>query len=693
MLAAYRDRLEICRLLLEEGADPTLRDDAGNDALTLALMRGQTETAALLAGTRTPVEGSSPGAGLIEEDQKTESAGDDMVHTHEAGEGANVVEAAYEATSVSGIEQPSPDSCMQDGTSVPGLTDADEAIDLTAWQEESEAPPPANNPSCADDAAALQGALSRHVPVDTDEDWDDVPIDLPDLDHFGRRRTTFSGEEQQALRTLLLEAMRDGRVRGDRIAEVLPEGGASGDLEGQEIELGLRLALGDLGVVIDENLSAPDLPLDANEDDEERFGDSISEAIAFFQRHQSNDADPFFLYLKNLPSDRLTRDDETALGMMVERGTLEMLAAVTASPAAVAKLLSDAEAVLRGDMPAREMFDSSLGGGEPEEEASDGESDSDPDEEEQADVSPAAVHLAAELPGSLQAIIAGCRYPSADRTRLVDHLLRAGLSPGYIAELQRIAMGDDATGSTGARIKAGLDKVEAARRRLVEANLRLVIWVARKHGGLTLMDRIQEGTIGLMRAAERFDYRRGSKFSTYAIWWIKQAIIRAVADTARTIRVPVHVHDSLRKIEKVRARTFGSVRQEDDPEQIASLIEIPADRVRKLLRVPDEPIDFENCWDEVESVADGDTPSAEDICNSSDLRSLVKELLETLVERLGPRYAAVIRMRFGIDCAEHTLEEIGQIYGVTRERIRQIEAKAMRFFEHPARSRHLRGCV
>lgn len=688
ILAAARGRLDICRLLLEEGADPGIRDQEGNDALAIALSRGQAEIATLLANARVPAGKPPPGEAVPENVDDPEPSGKVPVLPPGIRDQADTPEATVERLPIPAGEQRSATGeVAANAGCLPPSPDADDTIDLSAWQEETERPPPPNDPSCVDRAAILQKLLSRHVPIDTDEGWDDVEIDLPEPRDLVRKCVPLTEDEQQALRFLLLEALRDGRIRGDRIAGTLTAIAKSDHHEDPDLEVGLRLVLGDLGVVIDEDPYAPDAFLAADQDDEERFGDAVAQALVFLLHHQSSGADPFFLYVKNLPNDRLTRDDEIALGEMIEQGMLEVLSAVTASPAAVVKLLADAEAVLRGDMPARAMFDSVTVGKEFEGEASADKADEDIEIGEQADAAAAVFELPAEISSHLRAVIDGCRRAGTDRTELVACLFLADLAPHYFADLQRIAAADDATGNARARIKAGLDKAENARKRLVEANLRLVIFWARKYGSLSLMDRIQEGNIGLMRAAGKFDYRHGARFSTYASWWIKQAITRAVADMTRTIRIPVHALESLRKMERVRSRLYAEAGLEPDIEQIASLAEMPADQVRKLLRVPDEPLGFDECQLEVESVADLNFPSAEDICNASALRSLVKELLETL----DPRSAEIIRMRFGIDRDEHTLEEIGQLYGVTRERIRQIEAKALGFLRHPARSRHLRG--
>jgi RNA polymerase primary sigma factor len=686
ILAASRGRLDICQLLLEEGADPTILDHEGNDALALAQAHGQSEIIALLADVETlggPVPEHSTAQNL-----EAEASGKIPVFPSHPG---NVIDGEW------------PDACSPlilpslpglgkrtaDDIPIPAVPFADyDALDPSAWQDEIAAPIPPDDPAPAETAAIVQRLLSLHIPVDTDASWDDVAIELPEPHDLLRHRMPLTSQDQQTLRLLLVEALRDGRICRDRLAGMLPDS-ASEDSADPELETGLRLVLGDLGVVIDDEEDTPDILLGADEDDEEEFGDAASEALAFFRRHQTSDADPFFLYVRNLPKDRLTRDDETALGREIEEGMLEVLAAVTACPAVVAKVRTDAEAILLGEMPARALFEYDPGsqaiGGETSPEIDDDEGRTeDLVEAPVVDplLSPAAV-------AHLEAIRTACNQAAVDRAELAARLFIAGLAQNYLAELQQMAEKDSANGDLQAVIEAGHRKTGRARKRLTEANLRLVIYWARKYGGLPLMDRIQEGNIGLMRAASKFNFRNGAKFSTYAAWWIKQAITRAVTDKARTIRIPVHIYENLRKIQKARQGVPAEGKPEPTADEIASLVEMPVDRVRKLLRVPDEPLNFADCWHEVESVPDLDTPLPEDVSNAKALKPLIRDLLSGL----DPRAAEVIRMRFGINRNEHTLEEVGDIYGVTRERIRQIEAKALRFLQHPSRFRPLRGCL
>ena len=264
----------------------------------------------------------------------------------------------------------------------------------------------------------------------------------------------------------------------------------------------------------------------------------------------------------------------------------------------------------------------------------------------------------------------------------------------YLKEIGRIPLLDREEERVLAERMANGD--EEAKNKLVESNLRLVVSIAKKHlgRGMYFLDLIQEGNLGLMKAVDKFDYTKEFKFSTYATWWIRQAITRAIADQARTIRIPVHMVETIHKVTKYSRQMLQELGREPTAEEIGEKIGMSADKVREILKISQDPVSLETPIGEEEDshlgdfIPDDDTPAPQDAAASTILREVIERELHTLT----PREEHVIKLRFGLyDGRTRTLEEVGKEFDITRERIRQIEAKALRKLRHPSRARHLRG--
>ncbi|WP_162238652.1 sigma-70 family RNA polymerase sigma factor [Methylobacterium sp. Leaf102] len=667
ILAATRGHDEVCRLLLQEGACLHIRDESGNDAASTAHARGHLEIEQLILNWLHLNSGNQ----LV----SATEAERDITSTEVVGD--NVIAAEIQL-----IDAPSPVSVIYKSNLpaaffiTPNKLGFDTAgdLDLSGWEEDVEAPTPVNDPIIFTNSVALHGLITRHVVIDTDEGWDEVEIDLPDPIDFRPRGIRLKTSEREDIRLLVVEALRDGRIDESRLTDLQLGSLADGDENRDNFHFALQMILGDLGVHVDDT-DSPDPLVFPDEAEEETYGDAAYSAVAYLSRHLAGKDDPYFRFLATMPKERLSRAEEAALAEKRDQGFLGAMRALASCESVIAKLRHDLNYVLSGTIALRLLID--VDGGIKDDAADDDalENEIDP---------PLADAASSGDMETARMLFNACACAERNPEYLAQCMTVAGLRDRYFRELCDFTpLGSQARVS----ILAGLRVAEVAQMQLVEQNLRLVAHFANKWGrGLPRMDRLQEGTFGLIRAARKFSGTRGNKFATYAVWWIRQAIHRAAADTSRVIRLPVHVQEASGKVDKaVKALETRSI-QYPSIDEIATECGLSSERVAKLLTLTREPISSADVEDEFFEILDP-ALGPEDNCNKDDLRRAAAGLLSTL----DPRSERVVRLRFGIGCEEHTLEEIGQMYDVTRERIRQIEAKALKKLGSPGRCKHLRG--
>jgi RNA polymerase primary sigma factor len=740
MYAASRGHAEICRILLDAGADPVLKNHQGQDALSLARAVGHDAAKAVLLAA-VAASAHDPDNRIV--DSQTDIADD------QAAPAGNLPSDTVDAASIAAQAEFGP----EDSTD---LLSGMEEFDALTWEAEVETPPPEGDPDCLDRARALHQILSRYTPVDTDADWSEIEIDLPDLP--ARRRGPADAERGVRIVHLLIWGLQAGRVsRADLGCTFLHE---EPDLDTQESLL--ERVLGDLGVQIDnwvneEQDSGFTSPIDPEEEQPEE--QVANEALRFIEDVLEQRMDPANCYQRDLNVfSLLTKEEEIRLAQGMEAGMDRMLSALASYPPAVDELLRYYDAICNHGARLTEVvsgfrdveetllppadMERLLAADDPDtgmdthetvmDDASDDQKEETPDDAEAGpDAETAARHFAGlrvlhqQMLASLDAFGLEDSRTQTLRERLGDHVRQFRLAPkvldALIARLHEVARRIDALGNRHLdpedeqparelraieretrlpipvigelhrRLSSGAAEARRARDGMIEANLRLVISIAKKysHRGLPFLDLIQEGNIGLMKAVDKFEYRRGYKFSTYATWWIRQAITRAIADQARAIRIPVHMIETLNKMNYIQRDLERQMGRAPKPSELADRMELPVARIHKLLQVPEEPLSMDTPVDDESDeylpdlLEDRQILPPETVAIHRDLHETVQKLLSDLK----PREAEIIRRRFGIDqLSEQTLEEIGQQFDVTRERIRQIEAKALKKLAHPSRT-------
>ena len=665
MLAASKNKAGICALLLSSGADASLTDPSGRDALGIAKALGASEAVSALEAR-------------VQKEMESPPAEPEPCYSGEPGANPYIV---LEAAADEEARPPAvPEAVSAEEDSFP---------DLSGWEPEEDSPPPEGDETLAAAASAVHRAISGHAPIDAAEDWEDFEAFLPERAAPLPRAGDDEGRDQ--IRRLLLRALREGSVPETEVEALCANAHGSRNPDGEAL---VRLVLGDLGSETDERSEFD--PFWA--DDEDTGGDAgeeaeVSEALAFLDDLGSGRNEPLRIYVREMSRRRLlTAEEESTLARNIEEGEASALDALASWPEGVAAVLAAAGRVRSGEADAEEV--STEGVPEPSEEGG---------EELVAELEEPETENGDEIefPEAAKDFLG----QAAEVERLAKHASKGGSGEKALREalasanLTRVFMlgladGGKTTGNGAAeRFAAAVARQAAARERLAVSNLRLALSIVKRYQGrgLPLDDLVQEGNIGLLKAVDRFDWRRGFRFSTYATWWIRQQVTRALADKGKTIRTPVHVHEKAARMLREADGIERATGRRPTARALAEILSMKPERVAALLARMEEPVPLH------EPDADGIAP-ADILANTgadgpaeAAERAELSAVLGKLLTQLEPKAAAILALRFGLGGGEpRTLEETGDIYGVTRERIRQIEAKSLKKLGHPSRSDILR---
>ncbi len=723
MLAAARNKPHIFKLLLDAGADPLLADSDGKTALLIANAAGAREISSLLEPAFAPSLEAAPVDHASPFPADEAPANDDLISVAEATQldipnQPALPDPAVNAPPLPEIVELDPtlpldtvqkESNAYSSAPIPAtveLIDFDEdgaTLDLSGWEAEAELFTPDGDPTVITTAADVQNAISEHAPIDISADWDDFEAFLPE------RATplpkTDDAEARERLRALLLRATREGSVPNEAIEDLTLDDDQTPNEEAGAL---LRMVVNDLGAEVDErheystyheNFTVHVEPRETPDEEQ-----TVDDALAHIDELQSRRNDPIRIYLRAFQNDTLlTADEEVALGKAMEQSVDVALDALAGSNTGIEAIVQAALLVKDKTKPLRWMSlgtredgpDLDTDQGESIASKADGADDSEGDKESQANSDEGSPddELSDFLANAehLRAISLALQTQAVSNGKAVREALGIlGLSGSYLLDLSE--SGRVAESEPAHALRSAMHTYRASRDRMAVANLKLVLSIAKKYlySGVPLDDLLQEGNIGLLKGVERFDWRRGFKFSTYATWWIRQQVGRYVADKGRTIRVPVHIHEKLQRIEHA-ARDFETEYGRPPAiAEIAELVELTPRKVATYLQIAGEPLPIHEL--DIDSVIAIDvrdeyiSPDPMEIVSDRDMSKVVHKILGTLKLK----DENILRMRFGIGVSDAlTLDEIGTRMGLTRERIRQIESKAIRHLRHPGRLKDL----
>ena len=691
------------KLHIDRGQDVNGKDEAGRPLLMLALLRGHAGTCRLLLDA-----GANPA--------ETNGDGKDCVTVAAESSHPTIRELFREFDPA-----PLQTSSEGDDENLRGAVLADEGLDandasigvqLRAWEEEPEEIAPIGDCEASVVSERLQAYISGHTPIDLDEDWTDVTIELPSA-----VPSEFDEEDTASLRVTFLKGLRDGRLSFSDLEKF-----SAGDEGESDLEMRILIVLGELGVLVDE-LEVPQLTQSAEVseavEDELPEDEVVEDALGFLRNLCSPAADPFNRYARDMRArDLLSREDEERLGRQIEEGVSASIDAIARCTPALLELLRLAKQVEKGEIELSDLADAdaedpatddegvddddqngnrALVAGGDDEEAAESASGISPSTLAQQDFLKKIENIHACLKESVES-----KHTPKQHALIREELRRLRLSDRVIEHIcvfiRKTLETEHPSAQTirdrAQQIWSGYEKITRSKQRMIESNLRLVNSIAVKYRGrgLELLDLIQEGNLGLLKAVDKFDYHRGFKFSTYATWWIRQAITRAIADKARTIRIPVHMVERINKLHRATRDLIHELHRDPTPAEMAQRLDIPVAKVNWILRNTQDVASIEMM--ELEETGDGDwsglfaestavVPELLVGCMNDERRQSVLRVLGSLKNR----EQAVIKMRFGIlDGSESTLEEIGQLFQLTRERVRQIEEKALKKLQHPTRT-------
>lgn len=697
MLSATRDKPAICKLLLSAGADHGLLDPSGKTALEIALAAGSDATAAILDAARAPIPSFTSAEIALE--PEPESASEPSRPPNAIADAAT---RAYPEAAVTPTEPETPadppalEPSRPSAAMVTVMDDGE--FDLSGWEPEEEATRPEADMMVVDSASAVQIAITAHEPIDSSAEWDDIDAYLPEVALPLARADDAEGRAR--LRRLLLRALREGSVPALDVQALSTNEDRSAN---PEAEAYLAMVINDLGAEVDERFEYSDADesfevfVDPEETPEEEA--ALDEAFIAIDRATSPRHEPLRIYQREFQRLRLlTSEEEIRLAKDMEAALNAALDALATWPGGIARTLAAGSEAVAGTRQLSSIWvgsesdpepaaAESLAAGEPAQTEPletidhDGESGEEaPAEGGVATFADALRRLAAlvEMEGGPRAssqdirkALAGLRLNRRFLLELIDAANGAAACPGF-----RRAMTD----------------FRKARDRMTAANLKLAFFHAKRYlySGEPLDDLAQEGNIGLLRAVDRYDWRRGFRFSTYATWWIRQQISRHVADKARTIRVPVHIFEKLQRAERMTKAFETAAGREPTLDELAERMEMPRHKLAALLRIAPEPTRVdESPVDELISIDARDAywlPDPSDVVEARQVRLAIDRYISSLSTK-DHKQEQILRLRYGIGVGEAlTLDEVGQRFGVTRERIRQIEAKALRALKRPARS-------